>query len=333
MKIVITDCDHGFFDPEEQAISASPHELVIADCRTAADVIAVASDADALICQYVPITRSLLESLPNCKIVGRYGMGVDNIDIAAATDLGVKVLNAPFFCIQEVATHTLALILDVSRKITLLNQRLKSDPEGFMAGWGGRMSQLEGIERLSDGRILGIVGFGKIGSLVTRGAQALGFEVIAHDLMVPQEIMALDRVRKCTKEELLKSADIVSLHMPLSEETNKFIGSAELALMKESAYLINTSRGPLVDEESLIQALSGGQIAGAALDVLETEPFRVDHPFMNMENVILTPHIAFYSRTSINELKRQIAQHVANALSGSSDYFTVNPEVKLSKET
>ena len=327
MRVVITDCDHGFFEPERFVIESAGHELVIAHCRLTDEVSNIAFDADALICQSVPITYDLLKSLPRCKVVGRYGVGIDNIDVSGATTLGVKVVNVPDFCSEEVASHTLGLILSLARQIVILNDRLKRDPEYFSRFWTNRMSSISCIERLSK-QVLGIIGFGKIGRLVGTWAKELGFMIMVYDPYISDEIVVRQGMRFVSLDTLLKQADIVSLHIPLNSETCGMIGPKELAKMKPTAYLVNTSRGAVIKESALIEALQRQKVAGAALDVLEEEPFPADHPFFRMENVLLTPHIAYYSRTSIVELKTRVAQYVLNALTDSGFYPLANAEVQ-----
>ena len=327
MKIVLTDCDHGYTTPEETVIRAAGHDLQIALCSTTEEVYGVAHDAHAIICQYVPITSELLASLPLCRVVGRYGVGVDNVDVAAATRLGIKVVHTPYFCFQEVAGHTMALILALSRQIVQLNQSLKQDPRRFVDDWNKRTKLLENAERPAK-QTIGIVGFGKVGRTVAQWARDMGYKVVAWDSYVPEEVIAAQGIKKCSLEEILRTVDFLSLHLPTTSDTRGLIGAPQLGLMKSSAYLINTSRGTLVDEKALLLALEEGRLAGAALDVLDSEPFPADHPFLKMENVILTPHVAYYSRTSIDDLKVKIAQYVVNALSGSGEYYIANPEVQ-----
>jgi D-3-phosphoglycerate dehydrogenase len=326
MKIVITDCDHCFFTPEESVIERAGYSLKISQCRRPEEIIEVAQDAEALICQFLPITQSLLASLPKCRVVGRYGVGVDNVDLEAATASGIKVVHVPDFCSEEVADHTMGLILALTRRITSIAASWRRDPEAFKERWGRRLELLEGV-RCSSDLTLGIIGFGRIGQGVARRAQGFGFRVVAHDAYVLPTQMEERGVEEISYEELLKTADVVTLHIPLTKKTHSIIGEGQLRLMKPEAYLVNTSRGALVDEAALVRALRESWIAGAALDVTVTEPLSASHPLLSMDNVILTPHVAFFSNAAILQLKERVAQYVVNALSERGEYHLANPAV------
>jgi len=326
VKIVITDCDHGFFTPEKSVIEGAGHSLKIYECRHPEEVLEVAQDAEALICQFLPVTRSLLGSLPRCQVVGRYGVGVDNVDLEAATALGIKVVHVPDFCSEEVADHTMGLILALTRRIAVTDALWKRDPVAFKERWGQRLELLQGVHCLSD-LTLGIIGLGRIGQGVVRRAQGFGFRVVAHDPFVSQQQMEEWGVEECSQEQLLETADVVTLHVPLTKETDHLIGEQQLRLMKRTAYLVNTSRGALIDEAALVRALREGWIAGAALDVTATEPLPPSHPLLSMDNVILSPHVAFFSETAILQVKERVAQYVVNALSGYGNYALANPAV------
>jgi D-3-phosphoglycerate dehydrogenase len=322
-NIVITDCDHGFYDPEEKIIKEAGYKLDICQCREPEKVIQIARNAVAIICQYAEINRDVLRSLPKCLVVARYGVGLDNIDVKAATEMRIKVVHTPYFCFEDVANHTMGLILALSRQIVRINNVMKSNPG---KNYGELLNYLDNVERPTK-QTLGIIGIGKIGSEVAKRAITFGYKVIAYDPCVPQEIMSAKRVDKVGLSELFRESDIVTIHAPLTDETRKMVGAQAFALMKRTAYLINTARGPIVDEEALIEALRTHQVAGAALDVIEEEPIPANHPFLEMDNVILTPHIGFYSRTSIWDLKTKVAQYTVNALKDEGEFFVANPQV------
>lgn len=326
VKIVISDCDHGFVTPERAVIESAGHHLAVHQCSSPGEVIEVARDADGLICQAVPITGEVLRALARCKVVGRYGVGVDNVDLRAATALGIKVVHVPDFCYEEVADHTLALILAMLRGIALCHHRWKRDPAGFYSQWDQRLHWLQGIQRCSE-LVLGIVGLGRAGQGVARRARGFGFQLLGYDPYISEDQFTNSGVRNCSAEELLRVSDIVTLHVPLAEDTAGFIGEAQLRLMKGSAVLVNTSRGGVVDEPALIAALDERRIAGAALDVTREEPLPPDHPLIAMENVLLTPHVAFYSESSLRDVKERIARYVLNALVGEGDYRLANSQV------
>lgn len=327
MRIVITDCDHGFFEPERDVIQEAGHQLSVEECKTPEDVLRTAQDADAMICQYAPITREVLAGLPGCRVVGRYGVGVDNVDVEAATEFGIQVVNVPDFCVEEVADHTMALILSVSRRVAFLDRCLKREPEKFMRNWNGRLSLLGDVGRAAS-QTIGLVGFGRIGEAVAKRALGFGYAIVAADPDVPDHVMSQYGAERLDLSRLLQTADFVSLHVPLTEKTRDLIGFDELRSMRSDAYIVNTARGGLIRESALVQALREKWIAGAALDVLEQEPFSPDHPFLDMDNVLLTPHVAFYSRESILHLKETIAHYTVNAVTGEGAYALVNSTVE-----
>ena len=301
--ILITDCDHPTTDIERTIVEAAGFRLEVAQCRTAADVIAVgtASAAVGLIVQYAPITGDVLRALPACRVVGRYGVGLDTIDLATAAELGIRVVNVPDYCTDEVADHALGLILALTRGIVPLDR-------GVQAGtWDFRLA---GRVRRASSQRLGVIGLGRIGSALARRALALGYDVVgtdprgARDSGVP--IVPLD--------ELLATSDVVSIHAPLDSTTRHLIDARTLALMRPTAIVVNTSRGGLVDHDALVDALRAGTLAGAALDVLEREPIPADDPLIGMPNVVLSPHAAFYSEESLVEMKQKVSRRVLDAL-------------------
>jgi len=235
--------------------------------------------------------------------------------VAAATARGIPVTNVPDYCIDEVSDHALALLFACARKVALLDRHV----------WDGRWDARDAapMHRLR-GRVLGLIGFGKIPRRLTGKAQALGLDVIAFDPYVSGEDMAAAHVEKVTLEDLLARSDFVSVHAPLVPETRGLIGAAALRAMKPTAYLINTSRGPLVAHDALVTALREGWIAGAALDVLETEPPRDLEAVRALDTLVLTPHVAFYSEESVRELQRKAVENVVRALSNEAPRYVVN---------
>ena len=332
MKITITDCDHGFFEPEHLVVSQSGGTLSVHQCLTPAEVIQAATGADALLCQYASITREVLCSLPRLRVVGRYGVGVDNVDLQAATELGIPVIYAPDFCAEEVADHTLGLILALSRQIVQMHLQYTRRHEELTKNFSRRFAYLENVRR-TRGRVLGLIGFGRIGKAVGQRARAFGYRILVHDRYVTAEAIQEHGFEPAALDDLLRESDVVSLHCPVTPENRGLIGSRELSLMKPSAFLINASRGALVDESSLADSLVRRRLAGAALDVTQDEPLPAGHPLLGLEQVILSPHIAFYSRESVLQLKKQVAQSVVNILTGNQDVPVANPAVlKLWKD-
>jgi D-3-phosphoglycerate dehydrogenase len=319
-KVVVTDWEYADLRYEEEVLRHDQIEFIPAQCRTEEEVIAVCRDADALINQYTPISGTVIAALENCKVITRYGVGIDTIDLEAATEKGICVANVPDYCKDEVADHALALLLGLTRKVTLANHDVKNGKWDFKV--------TKPIYRLR-GRVLGLVGFGMIPQSLTEKVKPLGLQVIAYDPYVPEEAAKEKGVKLVTLDELCKQSDIISVHAPLTKSTRGMIGIGQFRLMKKEAIIINTSRGPVIDENALIEALSDGLIAGAALDVLEKEPIRPNHPLLSMENVILTPHVAWYSEESAAELRFKAAAGVADVLLyGEYPKYLVNQQVK-----
>jgi D-3-phosphoglycerate dehydrogenase / 2-oxoglutarate reductase len=305
-KVVVTDWEYKDLRYEEQVLLKHDQiELVPAQCHTEEEVIEACRDADAIINQYAPLSRKVIEALEKCKVITRYGVGVNTIDLAAATEKQICVANVPDYCKDEVADHALALMLGWMRKVVVANQFVKSGT------WDFKVTQP--IYRLR-GRILGLVGFGMIPQSLNDKVKPLGLEVIAFDPFVPKEVAEAKGVTLVSLEELFENADIISVHAPLTPATQGMIGKEQFARAKKDAILINTSRGPVVHEQALIDALVSGQIGGAALDVLEEEPIRPDHPLLNMENVILTPHVAWYSEEAEVEMRTKAAMGITDVL-------------------
>jgi D-3-phosphoglycerate dehydrogenase len=307
--VLITDCDHPDTDIERAIFATAGLDVRVANCRTEDEVLAAGVDAVALLVQYAPISSKVLAGLDGCQVVGRYGAGLDTIDLSAARSRGVDVVSVPDYSVQEVSDHTIALALCLCRRIVAYTGAVRS------GHWDMRE---EGVmHRLSTLR-LGVIGLGRIGRLVAAKAAALNFEVVGHDVIPPAE----PGVPLLSLEELLATSDVVTLHLPLSTESHHLIDASRLALMRPTAMLINTSRGGLVDQAALAQAMADGRLGGAGLDVLELEPPDPADPLIRDERVIITPHVAFYSEESLAELNRRAAENIVQALArrGLIDY-------------
>jgi len=313
-KVVITDCDLGPCDIEKKVL-AGIAEVYTYQFKTEEEVIKAAKDADGIIVQYAPISRRVIESLEKCKVISRYGIGVDNIDVKAAIENGIIVVNVKDYCTDEVADHTIALLLACARKIVLLNSLVKN---GI---WDVR--QAAPIYNLK-GKTLGLIGFGSIAKQVSLKAQAFGFNILAYDPYISLKIMKKYKVKKVDFENLLRESDIISLHLPLTDETRYMIGEKELKMMKRTAFLINTSRGALIDEIALYRALKENWIEGAGIDVVENEPLTPESDLLNLTNIIITPHAAFFSNSSLIELQRRAAVKVAEVFKGNIYCFPIN---------
>ena len=314
-KIVITDCDHPSMEIESSILSEIDPEFILAQCNTEDEVIEVAKDADGIINQYAPITRRVIESLKRCKVIARYGVGVDNIDVEAATEHNIIVANVPDYCIDEVSTHALALILACARGITLLDRKIRDKKWDFTLAKPLFRTQ---------GKTLGLFGIGRIARRVAQKALGFGFKIIAYDPYVSEVNIEVKLVKL---PQLLTDSDFISIHVPLTVETRHSFGKNELKVMKKTAYLINTSRGPVMNEKDLYIALKEKWIAGAALDVMEKEPPDWENLLLKLDNLIITPHISFYSEESYVELKTKTAEAVNSVLKGELPRAMVNPQV------
>lgn len=304
-KVVVSDWEFENLNYESDILNHEQLEVVTAQCKTEQEVIENCWDADAIINQYAPMSQTVIDALDNCKVIARYGVGVNTIDLAAATDKGICVTNVPDYCMDEVSDHALALILSWVRKVTFTNNRTKA------YDWDFKVSRP--IYRLK-GRILGLVGLGKIPQRLAEKAQALGLNVIAYDPYMLEEVASQLGVQLVSLNELCAKADIISVHTPLTNETQGLISRPQFEDMKNEAFIVNTSRGPVIDEDALIEALRTHLIAGAALDVVEDEPISRDHPLLQMENVILTPHMAWYSEQAEMEMRSKVAMGVVDVL-------------------
>jgi len=312
--IAITDSPFPSLDPVKAALAGLDPDIRMAKSTAAADILAVARDADAVIVCYAQITAEILGALARCKVIGRTGLGVDNIDLPAARARGIVVTYVPDYCLREVSDHAMALVLALARKITLSNSLVQS------GRW--ELPPIAPLRRL-EGQVLGLIGFGNIPRAVVPKARAFGLTVIAHDPFVSQEVFTAAGVSSASFDDLLARSDVISVHAPLTPATRGLIGAAAFARMKQGALIVNTARGPLIDEAALIAALDSGHLGGAALDVVTTEPLAKDSPLIGRDNVILTPHTAFYSVEALVELQTKAATDVARVLSGEPPVYPV----------
>ena len=314
--IAVTDSPFPSLDPAKAALARLDPELRIAKTASTDDILAVARDADAVFVTYAKLPRELLTQLTRCKVIGRFGLGVDNIDTKAAAELGITVTYVPDYCMHEVSDHAMALLLALARKVPLSNKLVQA------GRW--EMPAVVPIHRLS-GRVLGLVGFGNIPRALAPKAKAFGLRVLAHDPFVSRDVFEGAGVEPMSFEGLLAGSDFVSIHAPLSPATRGLFNAEVFGKMKTGAILINTARGPLVDETDLIAALDAGRVGAAALDVVAVEPLALDSRLIGRDNVILTPHTAFYSVEALDELQRKCASDVARVLSGEPPVYPVKP--------
>jgi D-3-phosphoglycerate dehydrogenase len=315
--VTVSDSVFPSLDPARQVLSSIGAELRMADSPTPDGIVAAAASSDALLVTYAKITADMIQRMPKCRIISRFGIGVDNVDIEAATGARIVVTKVPDYCIDEVSDHAMALLLALVRKI----------PSSSARTHGGRweMKAVVPIHRLR-GSVLGLAGFGRIPQLVAPKAQAFGMKVIAYDPFVPEDAFKRAGVDRVDLAQLLTTSDYISIHTPLTPETRHLFNRETFGRMKRGAYVVNTARGPIIDEAALAEALDAGQIGGAALDVMSQEP-PLSSPLFGRDNVIVTPHTSFYSEESLVELQVKAAQEVVAVLSGKPPRNPVNPEV------
>jgi D-3-phosphoglycerate dehydrogenase len=308
-KAVITD--HGFpsIDVQRRIIKSAGFQLeeIQPICKTEDDLVRTCGDADALLVQWAPVTRRVLQALPRVKCIVRYGVGVNNFDLEAARDLGVCAANVPDFCVEEVSDHAMAMILSLCRRIPQDHHQIAH------GGWG--VNQLRPIPAASS-LTLGLVSFGKIARRVATKAKVFGFTVIAFDPFVARAAFEEHEAQGVDLETLFARSDVLSLHCPLVSETTHLVRRETIAKMKPGLILINTSRGPVVNEPDLIEALLSGRIHGAGLDVFEQEPPPQDSPLRRLPNVLLTSHAASVSEKAVELLQIKAAEAARDFLQG-----------------
>lgn len=318
MKVLITDYVWANLDVERRILATVGAEAIVSPTGAEADLARLATDCDAIMTCFAQVTPAVVRAATRCAHIARYGIGVDNIAMDVATELGIAVTNVPAYCVDEVAEHALGLLLAGARKIPLYDRAIHSGRWDLQAG--------KPLHRIN-GRTLGIVGFGKIGRALARKASGLGLRIVAYDPYLAAQAVETPDVELVDLDRLLRESDLVSVHVPLTAGTRAMIGEPELRKMKPSACLVNTSRGSVVDVPSLARALREGWIAAAGLDVLPEEPLPADSPLLELENLILTPHVSFYSEESLVDLQTSTAEEVVRVLSGQQPLHLVNPEV------
>ncbi len=317
-KVVLTDYVWESLDVEKNLLEGLA-DLVPLKTKKPDEFIAEAQDCDALLNTYAgPITADVMTRMPKCRIIARYGIGVDTIDLDAATQAGIIVTNNPTYCIDEVAEHTLALVLACARKIPLYDRLVR----------GSRWEVPPGkpLFRMSGGT-LGLVGFGNIARQVALRGHAFGMRIVYADPFVQDGQFPVPG-RKVQLTELLEASDFVSLHPPLTRETRKMINDETLSRMKPTGFLINCSRGPVVDTDALVRALDARRIAGCALDTTDPEPLPDPHPLRGRDNVVITPHVAWYSEQALVGLQAGAPNEVRRVLVGEWPLNVVNRDVK-----
>ena len=307
-RVVVTDWNFPNLDLEREVLADLAVRFESYQCRDEDELIEAAAGADALLVQFAPITDRVIAALPGCRVIVRYGVGVDNIDLEAAARYGVPVAYVPDYCLEEVADHTTALMLSLLRRLPAFDSSVR-DNVWNAAGVGGALLALGEVT-------VGLIGLGRIGSAVVERLRPFGCRLLVHDPFIdPRQAQQLG-VELVDLASLFASADAISLHMPLSAASYHLIDAASLAQLKPSAVIVNTARGGLIDAEALATALQEGRIGGAALDVFEQEPLPDDSPLRSCPNLLLTPHAAWYSARSMGRLQQLAAEEVGRALRG-----------------
>ncbi len=313
------------YDLEMEALAQVDAEIqeIVTDDED--EFIAAARDADAIYSHRTLLTRRAIEALENCKVISTGSVGVDKIDVAAATDQGIPVTNVPDTFIEEVADHAMTLILATYRRVTLMDQMARDER------WSQGRGVLYAFPRLF-GMTLGLISFGNISKAVAHRAAPFGLRIIAHDPYLSELAMTKAGVEPVGLTELLQRSDIVSMHAPATRETHHMMGEEQFRLMSPQAIFINTSRGDTVDEKALIRALQEGWIGAAGLDVLEKEPPDIDNPILKLDNVILSPHVASASARMEPERRRRVGRELAIVLRGRWPRACVNPSVLVKSD-
>ncbi|MGD9569618.1 MAG: C-terminal binding protein [Sedimentibacter sp.] len=319
MKVVICDYEFENVEPEKEALKTVPNLEFFPDaqCKTEEEVIELTKDADGVLNQWNHITANVIDNMKNCKVIATYGIGTDKIDVEAASKKGIYVCNVPAYGTGEVANHAFSMILACSRQLVQYDRLIRQGKFGYPT-LGKKLYRL-------DGQTVGVVGFGKIPRNLSRKLMdAFNMKILAYDPYITEEFAKECGVTKVDLETLMKESDFVSVHVPLTKETKYLINEKMLRMMKTTAYLINCGRGAIVKEDDLAKVLKENAIAGAGIDVFEIEPISPDDPLMQLDNVIVTPHSAYYTVESLYALQYGAAAEVARVLKGEEPLSAVN---------
>ena len=318
MKVLVTDYVWETLEPEKAILNQIGADLIVAEDESEATFVKYAPKVDAILTTWAKVSTTVIEAATRCQIIGRYGIGLDNIDVETATQLGIAVTNVPTYCLEEVSDHTMALLLGLARKIPRLDQVVKN--RGWDRNIGPQVFRLRGQR-------LGLIGFGKIAQLIAPKAKGFSLEIVAYTPRLTDEVATQHGVQRVDLDQLITTSDFISLNCPLTPETHHLINADRLQAMKPTAYLINTARGDIIDNDALYTALTEGWIAGAGLDVLPDEPPSPDFNLLGLDNAIITPHSAFWSEESIYDLQVTAAKEVTRVLSAEMPHSLMNPEV------
>lgn len=320
LEVVISDYDFREVDVERAEIEGAGFKLVACQCKSEDELIEVARDAAAIITQYARVGKKTINALRACKVIARYGVGVDIVDVEAATRRNILVTNVPEYCVDEVADHAMTLLLALARKVREYDRATRAGVWRWQAG--------QPVHRIS-GRTMGLLSFGRIARAIAARGKAFGVNLIAYDPYVPPQDFAAHNVKPVSFNELITQSDYLMIQVPLTDETRGMVDEAALRRMKPLAILINTSRGPVVDNAALFRALKEGWIAAAGIDDTEEEPakirnWRPDNPLFTLDNIYITPHTAYYSEESIRTAREFAAREVVRVLRREAPVSPVN---------
>lgn len=317
-RVVVTDCQFPNFDQEIKVIENQNGEFILKQCFSEDELIKVTAEADGILNQYAKITARVINSMKKCKVIVRYGIGIDTIDLSAATQAGIPVCNVPLYGIHEVSDHVIALLFSCIRNLLPMDALVKKND------WDYKLSRP--VSRIQ-GKTIGFVGFGNIPKMISRKLKPWDLRMLTYDPFVSPEICLEFGVKKVSLDLMLKESDYISLHAPLTPETHHLFNYEKFKSMKQGTIFINTSRGAIVDEQGLLKALEEGWLGSAGLDVLEQEPPVSQNPLFELDNIILSPHMAWHSADSEVDLQRMAAEEVMRVLKGEKPASCLNPEV------
>lgn len=321
LKVVISDYDFGGLEVERSILEPAGIRVVGLQAKAENDLIPEARSCDAVINQYARVGAATIAAMEHCKVIARYGVGVDIVDVEAATARNILVTNVRDYCTEEVADHAMALLLALVRKLPQYNRASRAGTWHWKSG--------RSIHRMRD-RVMGVVSFGKIGQAIAARGKAFGHRIMAYDPYIDDAVLAAHGVERADRDTVIAQADYLMMQVPMTPETRHFLGEPELNRMKHGAIIINTGRGPTIDNAALARSLESGHIAGAGLDDLEEEPAKRrawdpnGNPLMALDNVLVTPHSAYYSEESIRMAREVAAGEVLRVLTGKQPYNPVN---------
>jgi len=324
-KVVITDYDYGDVDIERAILGRIGAEVIALQAKSEPELFAAVADCDAVMNQYARVGRDTIDHMTRCRVIARYGVGVDIVDVDAATARGIAVTNVRDYCTEEVADHAIAMWLSLVRNLDIYNRATHRGEWHWRSG--------RPVHRIR-GRKMGVVSFGKIGRAIAERAAAFGAEIIVYDPYLDAVSVTEAGARKVNKDDLLREADYICMQAPMTPETRHFLSTREFGLMKRGVIIVNTGRGPTINNSALYAAIVGGIVGGAGLDDPEEEPAKraswdpADNPLFSLPNVMVTPHSAYYSEESIRSAREIAASEVARVLSGHPPLNPVNPPAR-----